>query len=303
MAAHRQGIVDVAFGTAVFVVSVIALIFGFVVRQARAVHIEHTERERLLFQEQEARAEADRRRIALEEVTESRARLIRCFSHDVRNPLGVVDAQAYILEDGRLFGPLNDKQRESVQRIRRSVRVSMGLIDDLLELARAEAGQIELDVVDTDIAQLVREVAEYFEAQATSRGVPLEVRVADGLRTTTDPARVRQVLGNLLSNAAKYAPQQPVTVEAASRKDGHGPGDWIAVRVIDKGPGIPKEQQEQIFQEFSRLAPHGQQGIGIGLAISRRIARLMGGAVTVESEPGRGAEFVLWLRGGGGASG
>lgn len=254
------------------------------------------ERERLLAKEQEARAEADRRRVELERVTESRARLIRGFSHDVRNPLGVIDAQAWILEDGQLFGALNDKQWQSVQRIRRSIRTSLGLIEDLLELARAEAGQIELNTVDTDVGQLAREAADDFQAHALGVGLALEVRAPQGLRTGTDPVRVRQVLGNLLSNAVKYAPQGHVTVDAALRQaGGPRPGEWIAVSVIDSGPGIPKDKVEQIFHEFTRLEPHAQQGLGIGLAISRRIAQLLGGDLAVESEVGRGSAFTLWL--------
>ena len=254
------------------------------------------ERERLLAKEREARAEADRRRLELERVTESRARLVRGFSHDVRNPLGVVDAQAWILEDGRLFGPLNEKQRQSVQRIRRSTRISLGLIEDLLELARAEAGQIELSRVETDVGQLAREVADDFQAHAASTGLALDVRAPQGLRTETDPVRVRQVLGNLLSNAMKYAPQGRVTVEAASRQSG-GPrsGEWIAVSVSDTGPGIAPDKLEHIFQEFTRLEPRGQKGLGIGLAISRRIAQLLGGDLVAQSEVGRGSVFTLWL--------
>ncbi|MGE5523798.1 MAG: PAS domain S-box protein [Rhodospirillaceae bacterium] len=144
------------------------------------------ERERLLNQEQEARAEADRRRAELELVTESRARLIRGFTHDVRNPLGVADAQAWLLEDGKLLGPLSDKQRDGVQRIRRSIRTSLRLIDELMELARAEAGQIDIKCVEADVGQLAREVTEDFRAQATAAGLALDVRISDGLKAVTD---------------------------------------------------------------------------------------------------------------------
>lgn len=254
------------------------------------------ERERLLGKEQEARAEADRRRVELERVTESRSRLMRGFSHDVRNPLGVADAQAWALEDGRLLGALNEKQRESVQRVRRSIRVSLGLIDDLLELARSEAGQIDLNDVETDIGQLVRDAAGDFQAHAMSAGFALNVRAPERLQARTDPVRVRQVLANLLSNAVKYAPQGQVTVDAAIRQaGGPRPGEWIAVSVVDNGPGIPADMREQIFREFTRLDPQAQQGAGIGLAISRRIAQLLGGDLTVQSEVGRGSEFTLWL--------
>lgn len=231
-----------------------------------------------------------------ERVTESRARLMRGFSHDVKNPLGVADGQAWLLEDGRAFGALNEAQVESVQRIRRSIRASLQLIEDLLELGRAEAGQLELKCTRIDVAQLAREVSEDFRAQASTAGIAIEARAAESLHADTDQVRVRQVLANLLSNAVKYAPGSQVTVDAALRSSGAPqPGAWIAVTVSDTGPGIPHDKRELIFEEFTRLEPEAQHGAGVGLAISRRIARLLGGDLTVDSELGRGSAFTLWL--------
>jgi hypothetical protein len=254
------------------------------------------ERERLLQNERDARAEAEQRRAQLERVTESKARLMRGFSHDVRNPLSVADAQAWMLEDGRRLGALSAAQRESVQRIRRAIRSSLRLIDDLVELARTDAGQVDFERIDTDVGQAAHEVADDFRAQAQSVGLALHVPAPAGLRAHTDPARLRQVLSNLLSNAVKYAPHGEVTVDAQVRSaGGPQPGTWVALSVADTGPGIPADKREAIFEEYTRLAPHAQPGAGIGLAISRRIAQLLGGDLTVESEPGRGATFTLWL--------
>jgi signal transduction histidine kinase len=229
-------------------------------------------------------------------VTESRTRLMRGFTHDVKNPLGAADGYAQLLEDG-ILGELSAKQVESIGRIRRSIQTSLHLIHDLLELARAEAGQIELESVSTDVAELAREAVEDFRAQATAAGLGLEVRADVTLPAETDPARVRQILSNLLSNAVKYTPEGRVTVEADVRPKGGASGDsrCIAIRVTDTGPGIPAEKQETIFQEFTRLDPEAQHGAGVGLAISRRIARHLGGDITVESEVGRGSTFTLWL--------
>jgi signal transduction histidine kinase len=228
-------------------------------------------------------------------MTESRARLMRGFTHDVRNPLSVADMQAWMLEDGKL-GELSPRQRESAQRIRRAIRSSLRLINDLLELSRAEAGQLDLRVEPTDVGCAARETAEDFRPQAAAIGLALEIHAPDGLLVRTDPARLRQVLNNLLSNALKYAPDGQVTVDAALQTaGGPKPGAWIAVRVADTGPGIPLDKRELIFHEYARLDPHGQQGAGIGLAISRRIARLLGGDLTVESEAGQGTAFTLWL--------
>jgi PAS domain S-box-containing protein len=236
--------------------------------------------------------ERERRREELERVTESRAALIRGFSHDVRNPLTVASMSAQLLE----LAELSKDDHASVQRIRRSIRTSLRLIDDLLEVARAEAGQLDIECTPTDLGRAARELTDDFATPAATAGVDLAAAVPEGLQADTDPMRMRQILANLLSNAVKYAPRSKVTVDAELRHSG-GPrdGNWIALTVTDTGPGIPHDKREAIFAEYTRLDPEAQQGSGIGLAISRRIARLLGGDLTVESEVGRGATFTLWL--------
>ena len=227
-----------------------------------------------------------------EQLVESRAALIRGFSHDVRNPLTVADMSAQLLE---LANPSCD-DHASIQRIRRSIRTALRLIDDLLEIGRAEAGQLDLECVPTDVGRVAREIADDFAAAAAAAGITLAAVAPDGLVAHTDPMRMRQILTNLLSNAVKYAPKSRVTIDAELRRAG-GPrsGDWIAVTVADTGPGIPADKRDAVFVEYTRLDPDAQHGEGIGLAISRRIARLLGGDLTVESEVGRGSKFTLWL--------
>lgn len=113
-----------------------------------------------------------------------------------------------------------------------------------------------------------------------------------------DADRIERVLGNLLSNAVKYTPEGGrITVRTAERTGGGapGPGVWHAVDVENTGPGIPPDKRELIFQEFARLEPGDTRGKGLGLAISRQVARALGGDLTVESAPGRGATFTLWI--------
>lgn len=254
------------------------------------------EREVLLAREQAARAEADRRREELERVSESRTRLMRGFSHDVKNPLGAADGYAALLEEG-IGGELSESQQRSVHGIRRSIQSSLHLIDELLELARAEAGQIELNVERVDAAALAREVAEDFRGQVNAAGLVLEIRAPSALPVESDRNRVRQILSNLVSNAVKYTRDGRVIVDASFRSDDAAPrpGEWVVICVIDTGPGIPEEKRAAIFQEFTRLDATAAHGAGVGLTISRRIARLLGGDVTVESEVGRGSTFTLWL--------
>jgi signal transduction histidine kinase len=243
-------------------------------------------------------AEAERRRLALERATESRARLMRGLSHDLKNPLGAIDGHAALLADG-VLGPLAPPQAASVSRIRGAVRSLLTLVSDLLELSRAEEGQLALRPEATDLAAVVQDVVEEQRAAALAAGHTLDVRVAASPPPlVTDQQRVRQILGNLLSNAIKYTPAggrievlvQPVP---SGRARGTGPG--IAVRVTDSGPGIPAGREEEVFAEFTRLDTTGKPGAGLGLAIARRIARLLGGDITVHRAETGGAAFELWL--------
>jgi PAS domain S-box-containing protein len=250
----------------------------------------------LAFRRIQLLEESERRRDELERVTESRARLMRGFTHDLKNPLGAADSLAEILADG-ILGNLSERQRESVQRIRSSIHDSLGLIQELLELARAESGQITLEFARTDVAAIAREAAQDFQAQATEAGLRLGVNAPETMFIETDARRVRQVLHNLISNCVKHVARGKATVTVKTETLGPPArrGEWIALSVADTGPGIPAETQELLFQEFTRLDSTATHGTGLGLAISRRIARLLGGDLTLESELGIGSTFTLWL--------
>jgi len=250
----------------------------------------------LLEDEREAHAEAERRRRQLERVTESRAVLMRGFGHDVKNSLGTALIAVKMLERRRSDGGPSAKARGDTDRIHRSIRGAVKLIDDLLDIARAEAGQLEFECIETDVCALSREVVDDFRLLASAADQALTIRAPEPQHAMVDPARLRQIVANLLSNAVKHATPGPVEVYTDLRSSG-GPGDgeWVTVSVSDSGPGIPMEKRELIFEEYVRLDPAASQGSGIGLAISRRIARLMGGDLTVESALGRGSTFTIWL--------
>lgn len=239
--------------------------------------------------------DSEKRREELERVTESRARLIRGFSHDLKNPLGAADGHAQLLQD-EILGTLTARQQESVGRIRASIRSALGLINDLVELARAEAGQLELEPRPTDVRDATRELAEDYRAQAEGAGLRLFTEIPDEFPIIrSDPNRVRQVLGNLISNAIKYnRPEGTITVRAALRTR-RTDEPFVVVDVTDTGIGIPEEKRRLLFQEFSRLSPGSAHGAGLGLAISQKIARALGGEITVDAEPGGGSTFTLWL--------
>jgi signal transduction histidine kinase len=238
----------------------------------------------------------DRRQV-LERVIKSRSRLIRGFSHDVKNPIGAADGFAELLSLG-VYGQLSVEQRASVDRMRRNIRSAIALIDDLHEMARAETGNLALAWEPVDLAALVRALGEEYHAAAQGRGLSLFVETdLDGPIADTDRARVRQIAANLVSNAIKYTETGSVTVRARQQESGpSGERRWWAIlEVTDSGTGIPADKREYIFEEFSRLGTGVVPGAGLGLAISSLIARRLGGHISVASELGRGSTFSLWL--------
>jgi len=242
---------------------------------------------------------SERRRMQAEQATESRARLIRGISHDVKNPLSVADGNAQLLLMG-VRGSLSPEQQELVARIRHGIGAAVEIVSDLLELTRAEAAQLEIHVSPTDVGQVLAAAVDDHRFQAERRRLAIECEVPAELPCiATDEQRVRAIIGNLLSNALKYTPAGGrITLSAVMTEDGpHGGGCWVALSVADTGPGIPPEDRERLFDEFYRgsTTAAAAGGLGIGLPISRRVAQALGGDITVESEPGKGSTFTLWL--------
>lgn len=214
------------------------------------------------------------------------------------HPLGAADGYLSLMEDG-IGGEIPENQLENVGTVRRLLNSALSLIDDLLELARAEAGQLQLEYAPTDVREATREMTEEYRAQAEKAGLTLSLDVPDELSTIeSDPTRIRQAVSNLVSNAIKYTPpggRVRVSVtedQTPSRGRDHG---WVCVDIQDTGPGIAPEQQKLLFQEFTRLDPGEKKGAGIGLAISQKIIRALDGEITVQSESGKGSTITLWL--------
>ena len=241
--------------------------------------------------------EAIEGRRRLERVIASRSRLMRGFSHDVKNPIGAADGYAELLSIG-VYGELNARQQDSIARMRRCIQGALTLIDDLHELARAETGHLALSAESVDLGDLVRDVGEEYQARARSRRLSLSVSVGIDLPLIrTSRTRVHQILANLLSNAIKYTEHGSVAVSVARAPVGpfNDGADWIRIAVIDTGRGIPSDKLDFIFEEFGRVGDSDQAGAGLGLAISRLLAEALGGRITVSSQPGNGSVFILWL--------
>lgn len=241
--------------------------------------------------------EARAGRQQLERVIKSRSRLMRGFSHDVKNPLGAADGNAELLSAG-IYGPLSVEQHESVTRIRRLLHSAMDLIDDLHEMARAETGNIQISPKLVDLADIVRVSGEEYRAAAEASGLVLAVNVPNApFIVETDRVRVGQILSNLLSNAIKYTAHGSIEIRLHGEAiESAGEGErWATIDVRDTGRGIESEKWTAIFEEFVRLGASEKSGAGLGLAVSQRLAQALGGRISVESEVGRGSTFTLRL--------
>lgn len=237
-------------------------------------------------------SEAEAGRAALARALESKATLMRGVTHDLKNPLGAALGYTELLQEG-IAGDLTGPQREMVTRVRELVDVALDTVEDLLNLSRAEARDLDISRTEVDVAQLAGAVVGDHAAAAVTAGLTLSfVSPGESQLISTDASRVRHILGNLVSNAVKYTPRGGSIVVDLRRDTA-----TTYVRVTDNGPGIPDAMRERIFDEFFRIPGAGADGIGIGLAISRRIARLLGGDVVVgeRRDGGTGAVFELCL--------
>jgi PAS domain S-box-containing protein len=234
------------------------------------------------------------------QISQSHERLVRGFTHDIKNPLGAADGYLALLEMG-IYGPMSPPQAESLGRARVAIRTALTLITQLLDIERAQSGQLAIHWALTDVDDIADDIVRGFRAAANAKRQRLEQmphRADDSLVIESDPALVRQILANLVSNAVKYTqPDGHVTVRARAAEGASAPraGKWIGVEVADNGPGIPLAKQGLLFREFARFDPSAAEGSGIGLAISQRLASMLGAVITFTSTPGVGSTFTLWL--------
>lgn len=253
---------------------------------------EVTERERLLDERERLLDERDHALEELRTAMRHRSRFYRSMSHELRTPLNALMGYNALLLEG-VLGELPEGQRDAVERMDRSGRHLLELVDDVLDLSKVEAGKLALDRRDVSLRELLSDLEVMLKHMARERRSEMRFHVHEscGDRVRTDPRRVRQILMNLLSNAIRYGGGRPVDVRCRAE------GDTLVVEVEDRGPGIPRDRTEEIFEEFVQVGEEDDGGTGLGLAIARTLARHLGGDVTVESEPGKGSRFLLTLPG------
>jgi signal transduction histidine kinase len=240
--------------------------------------------------ERSARAEVERSWRELEQVSRHKSEFLANMSHELRTPLNAVIGFAEVLNE-RLFGPLNAKQAEYIGDIVDAGRQLLALIDDILDLAKAEAGRIELVVGDVAITELVRTAIDSHADEASERALSFAVSVDPVVEVVqADAIRLGRAVANLVSNAVKFSPDGARIDVRAGRDNGE-----VVVAVHDSGPGIAAADQTRIFDEFQQVAPAGlaMPGAGLGLALARTFAELHHGRLEVESEPGEGSTFRL----------
>src|SRR5512141_1026963 len=226
----------------------------------------------------------------LEQAMGVRNRFYASMSHELRTPINAVIGYSTLMIDN-IYGPLNEKQREGLQRTLRAARHLLELVNDVLDLSKIEAGKIELAMQPVNVPTLIDDLFVTVRPLADEHGTTLTFEHSEEpMMVTTDPRRLRQILLNLLSNAIKFGLQKPIRV-VSERTEAGG----ISVSVIDEGEGISDEDQARIFEEFVQVSPTQQLGTGLGLPISRRLATLLDGSLQVRSEPGKGSTFTLIL--------
>jgi signal transduction histidine kinase len=256
--------------------------------------------ERARADAERARAEAEAARGEAERANAAKSRFLATVSHELRTPLNAIAGHVQLIEM-EIHGPVTDAQRQALARVDRAQRHLLRLIDEVLDFAKLESGRFEYEVERVALPDALRDAVQMVEPQAAAKGLAVALRLTEApteapIEVWADRARLEQVLLNLLSNAVKFTEAGGVSVAVSG--DAHDPRR-VRVEVIDTGVGIPPDQLEHVFQPFVQVHDargHRAEGTGLGLPISRELARGMGGDLTAASAPDGGAAFTLALR-------
>lgn len=249
-------------------------------------------RRQLLVTSEEARIVAEEARGIAEKANEAKSTFLASMSHDLRTPLNAIAGYTDLLEMG-LRGPVTAEQGVDLARIKRSSQHLMALINDILNFAKLEVGHEDVRSSAVEVAPVIAELEDLILPQLSTAGLLFEIGQTSAV-VDTDPEKLRQLLLNLLSNAIKFTPPPGRVGVDVEHTDG-----VVHIVVWDTGVGIALDEQARIFEPFVQLGrgstSPGPGGVGLGLAISRHLARVLHGDLTVESSPGQGSRFVLTL--------
>jgi signal transduction histidine kinase len=242
---------------------------------------------------EQARVEAEHGRAAADAANRTKSEFLAAMSHELRTPLNAIAGYTDLLDTG-VYGGLDERQRGALERIRRNQHHLLALINNVLNFSRLEAGRIDLDIRPVPIEETVRDLHVLIEPQLRTQQLDYEFAGCDaGEAALGDREKIEQILLNLITNAIKFTPpggRITITCDAA--------GDTVAITVRDTGRGVPADRLAAIFEPFIQIdAVHTREsgGVGLGLSISRDLARLMDGDVTAASRVGEGSTFTLTL--------
>jgi PAS domain S-box-containing protein len=253
-----------------------------------AAAVEHA---RLYEEARLARAEAERAREDAEKANQAKSQFLASMSHELRTPLNAIAGYVQLLEEG-IQGPLNEQQREYLRRTRRSEEHLLGLINDVLNFAKLEAGRIHFTMSEVPLRETLAEVDDLTAPQVGAKGLSYENKgCATDIVLRADREKLRQIVLNLVSNAVKFTPSGGhITLECSIQ------GGSASVSVRDTGIGIPPDKVEAIFEPFVQVGKElNREGTGLGLSISRELARAMQGDLTAKSTLGSGSVFTVSL--------
>jgi signal transduction histidine kinase len=225
-----------------------------------------------------------------------KSEFLAVMTHELRTPLNAIMGYQQLLFEG-VSGPVTVAQRLQLERIRHSASNLLNMIDNVLTAARIESGKLDYRIERVTLEDTVREMLSLLGPEMAENALHCSTEIVSNLFVHADRDKLQQILLNVVGNAMKFTPPGgKISVRAAASNDGV---DEVWLRISDTGPGIPRENQDAIFEPFVQLDTGRRRrvtGAGLGLSISRDFARGMGGDLTVASEAGQGATFVLKLR-------
>jgi signal transduction histidine kinase len=265
-------------------------------RMAASLQASHTQLERKVEERtrelQVALEQLAARTQELNAASAHKSEFLANMSHELRTPLNAILGFTQVLQQ-KLFGEVNEKQEEYLEDIHSSANHLLELINDVLDLSKVEAGQVELEKSSFSLREALERGVVMVRERALKNGVQLTLEVDPSVElVTADERRIRQVVFNLLSNAVKFTPRGGSVLVGSAQENGE-----VLVSVRDTGPGIAPDDQERIFEEFQQteVGQEHREGTGLGLALSRKLVELHGGRIWVESQPGAGATFTFTL--------
>ena len=256
--------------------------------QTQELLVQRAEREQLLANERDLRAEAER-------ANRAKAEFLAVMSHELRTPLNAIGGYAQIIEIG-MRGPVTDEQLSDLNRIQINQRHLLGLINNILNFTKLEAGEVEIELSRVNVGEVWNDLAAMVEPQMIERSLTLLTDdMPEQLHVVANAEKLRQVMLNLLTNALKFTPAGgEVALEVTYDED------TVTLAVRDSGRGIPPDRLENIFEPFVQVDRHitkvEDQGVGLGLAISFELVRAMGGTLRAESEVDVGSVFFVTLK-------